>query len=284
VHLASADGVQATGSGVTTKVSSNQRPIGAFEMAKLTQEQIRDRAVKIVHGEKEGIRYSALVQRIAKESPETPVNTIHGAVFDLDQRRSGSVAKPSRGLYVSATSRAEGTGASPTAPSSTPTPKEREFYDSFAQWLQGEMEEVTEAHVFGGNAMKSKWGTPDVLGVYKPRRRDFVPFNLEIVSAEVKIDPSQSVVAFGQAAAYRLFSSKTYLVMPRTISSEDGDRLDALAMLFGIGLVFFDLDPAKPNFTIRTRAQRATPDAYYVNEFAKRLHQHDEDLFDKLFG
>ena len=116
------------------------------------------------------------------------------------------------------------------------------------------------------------------------RKRDFIPFNLEIVSAEIKIDPSQSVIAFGQAAAYRLFSSKTYLVMPRTISDEDKDRLDALAMLFGIGLVFFDLDPVKPAFTIQTRAQRAAPDVYYVNEFAKRLHEHDEDLFEKLFG
>ena len=69
-------------------------------MPKLTQEQIRDRGCEIVAGEKDGIRYSALVARISKESPETPVNTIHGSVYDLDQKRPLKVAKPSRGLFV----------------------------------------------------------------------------------------------------------------------------------------------------------------------------------------
>lgn len=248
-------------------------------MPKLTQEQIRDRACEIIEGAgAEGIRYTQLVKRIAAESPETPLNTIHGSVWDLDQRRAGRVSKPSRGLFVAATS---GPVGQPPAP---PTPKEAEFYGGFAQWLQGELEEVTEAVALGGNAMKGKWGTPDVLGVYKARRRDLVPFNLEIVSAEIKTDPSQAVVAFGQAASYRLFSSKVYLVMPRTIQGEDADRLDALAMLFGIGLVFFDLDPHNPNFTIQARAQRSSPDVYYVNQFAKRLQEHDVALFDKLFG
>ena len=90
--------------------------------------------------------------------------------------------------------------------------------------------------------MKTKWGTPDVIGVYKPLASNLIKFPLEIVSAEIKIDPQTPVVAFGQAVAYRLFSSKSYVVMPSTLTEEDQSRLDALCMLFGIGFVLFDLD------------------------------------------
>jgi len=104
------------------------------------------------------------------------------------------------------------------------------------------------------------------------------------VSAEIKIDPQAPVVAFGQAVAYRLFSSKTYVVMPRKLGEEDLDRLESLCMLFGVGLVLFDLDKASPKFTIRVRAQRYSPDMFYVNEFADRLKQYDAHVFEELFG
>jgi hypothetical protein len=54
--------------------------------------------------------------------------------------------------------------------------------------------------------------------------------------------------------------------------------------LFGVGLVLFDLDKDNPNFEIRMRAQRSSPDMFYVNEFADRLKSHDPDKFQKLFG
>jgi hypothetical protein len=55
-------------------------------------------------------------------------------------------------------------------------------------------------------------------------------------------------------------------------------------MLFGVGLVVFDLDPAVPDFRIRVRAQRYSPDMFYVNEFADRLRLHDAEVFQELFG
>ena len=61
-------------------------------------------------------------------------------------------------------------------------------------------------------------------------------------------------------------------------------RLEALCMLFGIGLVVFDVDLKSPNFTIRVRAQKYSPDMFYVNEFARRLNQHDPGLFEELFS
>ena len=68
------------------------------------------------------------------------------------------------------------------------------------------------------------------------------------------------------------------------MTEEDKDRLESLCMLFGVGLVLFDLDKDNPNFEIRMRAQRFSPDMFYVNEFADRLKAHDPDTFQKLFG
>ncbi len=103
------------------------------------------------------------------------------------------------------------------------------------------------------------------------------------MSAEIKIDPQAPVVAFGQAVAYRLFSAKTYAAMPSTLTEEDQSRLESLSMLFGVGLVLFDLDKTNPRFSIRVRAQRFSPDMFYVNEFAERLKLHDSEVFEQLF-
>jgi len=130
--------------------------------------------------------------------------------------------------------------------------------------------------------LKQKWGTPDVIGVYKPLPSDRIKFDHEVISVEIKVDPQSPVVAFGQAIAYRLFSTKTYIAMPDTIAREDLDRLEALCMLFGVGLVLFTLDAEQPNFLIRVRAQRFSPDMYFVNEFADQLHRHDKALFNRL--
>ena len=64
---------------------------------------------------------------------------------------------------------------------------------------------------------------------------DMIQFPIEIVTAEIKISPQAPVVAFGQAVAYRLFSAKTYIVMPTTLAPENLDRLKSLCMLFGVG-------------------------------------------------
>jgi len=55
-------------------------------------------------------------------------------------------------------------------------------------------------------------------------------------------------------------------------------------MLFGIGLVMFDSDPNRPEFRIRVRAQRFSPDMFYVNEFADRLRTHNPGVFEDLFA
>jgi hypothetical protein len=85
-----------------------------------------------------------------------------------------------------------------------------------------------------------------VVRIYKPLASNLIKFPIEIVSAEIKIDPQAPVVAFGQSVAYRLFSTKTYVAMPRTLTEEDQSRLESLCMLFGVGLVIFDLNRDAP--------------------------------------
>jgi hypothetical protein len=255
-------------------------------MAKLNVQQIKERGRAIVAENPGGIRYGALVERINTESPETPKNTIAGSVWNLDALYPAEIIKPSRGLFkpISAGGdEAVVVGATEqTAPSGTKV-HESDFYEPFAQWLKNDLDEVTDVAPLGGAGMRSKWGTPDVVGVYKPLAGQLIKFPLEIISAEIKIDPQAPVVAFGQAVAYRLFSSKTYVAMPTSLTEEDQSRLESLCMLFGVGLVLFDVDKNNPRFSIRVRAQRFSADMFYVNEFAERLKLYDATVFEQLF-
>ena len=243
---------------------------------KLSVKEIQAAAVDIVREHPGGIRYSALVNEIHLRNPETPVNTIHGSVWNLDAVRPSEVRKPSRGLYVPV-----GAAEAPEPPK--PRVREEEFYESFGDWLRSELDEVTDVVPLGGAAFRAKWGTPDVLGVYKPLASNLVKFPLELVAGEVKVAPSEAITAFGQAVAYRLFAAKTYIAMSSGIPEDDLDRLESLCQLFGVGLALFDPAPKAPNYQIRVRAQRFSADMFYVNELADRLRSQDPETFEKLF-
>jgi len=251
-------------------------------MAKLSTNEIRELAVKIVSQNPDGIRYSSLHRKIVELHPETPKKTIDGSIWDLDAKRSDAVEKPVRGLFKPIPAR--GAVSRPTESTAKTRMKEEEFYQPFAEFLKNELGECTASAPLGGASMKLKWGTPDVVGVYRPLKRDLIQFPPEIVAAEVKTDPSQSVTGFGQAVAYRLFAAKSYLVLPKSIDLEDQDRVEAMCMILGLGLILFTLDPTAPEFDIRMRAQRFMPDMFFVNQFADRLKEFDGHLFDDLFG
>src|SRR5713226_7935227 len=71
-------------------------------MAKLNVQQIRNLAKSIIAQKPGGIRYSALIQAISQQAPETPKNTIVGSVWNLDALFPNEIAKPSRGLFTPA--------------------------------------------------------------------------------------------------------------------------------------------------------------------------------------
>ena len=256
-------------------------------MAKLTVQQIRNLARSLIAENPGGIRYSVLVDRIRQRTPETPKNTVHGSVWNLDALFPNEITKPSRGLFTPVAKSGNDTvvvGSTEQVAATGIKVQESDFYEPFAQWLKNDLDEVTEVASLGGAGLKSKWGTPDVIGIYKPLASNLIKFPVEIVSAEIKIDQQVPVVAFGQAIAYRLFSTKTYIAMPTSLTEEDQSRLESLCMLFGVGLVLFDLNKDAPQFSIRVRAQRFSPDMFYVNEFADRLKHYDAEIFEELFG
>jgi hypothetical protein len=250
-------------------------------MAVFTVKQIQDFAIDLLSKSPQGMRFRELCDAILAASPDSNTNTVGTQVVMLVTDRPSDVKKPARGLYL----HAKFAEPPELAPSLKPSAgAEKDYYESFALWISKEKEEVTEARALGGSSLKQKWGTPDVVGVYRNRFGDLVKFPPEYMAAEVKIDASQSIVAFGQAVAYRLFAHRAYIVLPRTVSQEDRDRTVALGLLLGIGVVFFDLNPTNPNYSLDVRAQRHDPDPFYLNEFARTLHQSDRSLAETLFG
>jgi len=243
------------------------------------KEKIVEKALELLEGNPDGLRYSVLVKEVSKAMPEVPVNTIHGTVWDLEVQLSSKIYKPSRGLYRLVKFKPEDVVSGTLEP---PVPKtkyikEEDFYNLFADWLVNEIEDCTKAMALGGNKFKDKWGTPDVIGKNESKRSDIIPGPIEIVSAEIKTDANQLITAFGQTCSYRLFSHKVYLVVPRNSPQDDIARLDSLCMVFGIGLILFNPENAEnPEFEIRVRAIKHDADMYYVNKNMKLI---EKELF-----
>jgi hypothetical protein len=241
-------------------------------------EEIKSTALKILQSNPSGIRYADLVRKIAEELPHIPVNTIHGNVWNLETRLPADVYKPARGVFRHVVFRDEEVIEEQKPPAEVERIREEVFYRPFADWLVNETEECTKAIPLGRNKFKDKWGTPDVIGKRAPRASDIIKFPIEIVSAELKVDTRDLITAFGQACSYKLFSHKSYLVIPRNSPEADISRLDALCLIFGIGLVLFDSsNPNEPQFDIKVRPLKHDPDMFYVNENMKWI---EDELFE----
>lgn len=250
--------------------------------------------MKVLEAHPNGIRWIDLLRSVGADAPDTPPNSIHGAVHNLLTTRTSEIVKVARGTYQLAKYVAEDSAAvkaQERATDATPvvaeTPgseslTEQDFYDSFAEWLV-ENDEATVASKLGGNGLAGKWGTPDVIGVLKPRGQDIFKFEPQIVTAEIKAVPSQPVVAFGQAVAYRLFSHKSFIVVPRQTTSDDMNRLTSLCSIHGVGLVTFKLDKDQPEYSIVVLPAIAAPDMFYVNSMLERLKANEPALLNLLF-
>jgi hypothetical protein len=239
--------------------------------------QIKKIAFEILENTPEGIRYSDLARRIL-EHGEFNKNTINGATWDLDIQYPDKIYKPDRGVFRLLKFK-ENITVQPDAQVTTKTTKkkaikEEDYYKPFADWLVNELEECTNAIELGGNIFRDKWGTPDVIGVRESKRSDIVQFPTEIVAGEIKIDSNGLITAFGQACAYKIFSHKSYIVVPNNSQIEDITRLDTLCRQFGIGLILFDCNnPEDPNFEIRARAVKHEPDMFFVNKNLKIIEE-----------
>jgi hypothetical protein len=264
-------------------------------MAKLNRKQIQDRAHELLEQSPNGLRWGRILNEIHLSEPETPPNSIHGAIQNLFTS-SEEIVKVARGTYrlrkyveedaidslAAEEALTEESVVADTAGVGKVNVTEQGFYASFAEWLV-ENDEATVAVELGGSSLGGKWGTPDVLGVLKPRAQDIFRFEPQIVSAEIKATPSQPVVAFGQAVAYRLFSHKSYIVVPCTTSEDDMARLKALCSIHGVGLITFTLNIDAPDYTIIVLAVQANPDMFYVNTMLKRLEATSPSILNRLF-
>lgn len=243
-------------------------------------ERIKNKAFELLQQHPEGLRYSELRDKIQASDPAFNGNTINGSIWNLDIAFPEKVYKPSKGLFRLLVFRDQEQDVSTTSTLSVPVAnkiKEEDFYSPFADWLKNEIEDVTHAIPLGGSKFKDKWGTPDVIGKKEPRRSDVIKGPTEIVSAEIKTDSNQLITAFGQTCAYKLFSHKAYLVVPKQSADDEISRLDSLCQIFGIGLVTFDsMKPANPDFRILVRPSKHEPDLFYTNKYMARI---EEDLF-----
>jgi len=247
-----------------------------------SREKIVKKVLELLDNHPDGLHYSALVREISKIMPGIPINTIHGTVWDVDVQNPSRIYKPSRGLFRLSRFKSEDFSSLTSAAATSKSKqsmiiKEEGFYEPFADWLVNEIEDCTKAIALGKNKFKDKWGTPDVIGKNESKRSDIIQAPIEIVAAEIKTDINQLITAFGQTCSYRLFSNKAYLVIPRNSPQDEIARLDSLCMVFGIGLILFNIeDVDNPDFDIRVRAIKHDPDMYYVNKYMKLI---EEELF-----
>lgn len=241
-------------------------------------EKIIKKAIEIFKKASSGVRYSELVRYINEELPEENINNIHGALFSfkqkIDKGEIKEIIRPERGYYIFKENL-----ETEDLIKETKGVRENDFYQSFAEYLVDDLGECTKAISLGGNRFQDRWGTPDVLGVYDFNKTDPIQPQSEIISAEIKLDINQLIIAFGQACSYKLFSHKVYLVIPKD-AEKDILRVESLCQKFGLGLILFDKNNFKnPTFEIRTRAQKSEPDYFYVNKYLRLLGDDLRKLF-----
>lgn len=260
-----------------------RRTLWGDDMAKFNRKQIQKAAVEFLKTKESGTRWTDILRFVQEQTPETPPNSIQGAVHNLISN-SSDIEKVGRGVYrlVEFGQSSDGETRGPDE-SASDGHSEADFYEPFAEWLTTVAGDANVAIPLGGNWLRGKWGTPDVLGVMKPLSDDLLKFDTQIVAAEIKKTPSDTVTAFGQAVAYRLFAHKSYIVVPNDTSADDTARLKALCSVHGLGLVTFDVDPSRPEFEQHVAPVLGVPDMFYANRMVHQLRQANRDTYRQLF-
>jgi hypothetical protein len=266
---------------VKFKAADEVLPVDRGRARQPAKESVIAKAQELIDASPQGKRYSELQRELEASFPHLRPKTIGAAISDFRLRLPKAYYMPVRGLYRNVRFNP---AIKDFPPDRAKTPKdaaikinEAVFYDLFSDWLVNGLEEATKAIPLGGRLFKDKWGTPDVIGVREAKRSEIIKFPTEIISAEIKLDVAELITAFGQCCSFKLFSHKSYLVVPSCASEEDIDRLESLAQIFGIGLVTFNRDdPKNPEFRTLARASRAEPEMFYANKYIRLV---EEKLF-----
>lgn len=235
---------------------------------KPTPQQIKDSIIDLLRNTSQGMRSTQIVRSVQKRLPGATHGQIIGKIRQLRRDHSSAVERLSRGLYHYTTLNNKKDVVESKDHKEERGNDESVFYKPFTEYLESE-EECTKAKVLGGNRLGYKWSTPDVLGVNKSDEFDAIKHSTEIISAEIKVqtDSQSLITAFGQACAYKLFSHKVYIVVPKTSPIQDIDRIESLCLIFGIGLILFDpQNRSVETFDKRVWAVKHEPDFSYVND------------------
>jgi hypothetical protein len=244
--------------------------------------KIEESANRILEEYSNGLSFTELKNKISSERSDLGISTIHTQIPFLPKNNPETYYQPARGIYRLTKFKEDGEveELKPTVKSEKKT-LEKDYYELFVKFITEEiygLEECTKAMSLGGASNKLKYATPDVIGIFESKRTDVFTFPPEFVSAEIKApngDPA--IVGIGQACAYKLFSHKSYLVVPKL--PDEMERIESLCILFGLGLVFINptKDPNKDDpgeiFELKVRAQKTEPDYYWLN---KMIHENDE--------
>jgi hypothetical protein len=101
------------------------------------------------------------MEEISQQSPETPKNTIAGAVWNLQAVFPSEISKPTRGVFVAADEVENDTvsiGKTEQITSPGDKVKEVDFYEPFGNWLKNDLGEVTVVAPLGGAGAEIKMG------------------------------------------------------------------------------------------------------------------------------
>ena len=242
----------------------------------------------------EGMRAKTLADEIYRKLPDDRHNSIWAQlsmVTDAHPNKFHKVSEPGAAYYFLSTagniemplprgtSKPLSSRKTNSRASTSRKFSEKDYYKPFARYLEygddDNLNVCTKAIPLGRNVFGNQWNTPDVIGLFKPRANDVIDFSTEVVSTEIKIDGTQVMNGFGQACAYRLFSHRIYLVIPKTAKVT---RIEELCRVLGLGLVYLDTEAAEKQgeiinsmFDAQLLAQKHEPNMFYVNEYLKKI-------------
>lgn len=226
-----------------------------------------------------GACYSEILQFLKEKLPGVSEKTLRGAIcnYRKDRQEKKKVVVPRIGLYILSIYYNQ-----QSLPTERQT-KQKNFYEKsefylayeLANYLTNELKECTRTIILRYNEFQDKFGTPDILGIYKSpelNELDLIKLPLEIISAKINIDQNQLINSLGQCCAYKIFSHKVYLCIPKQTENEIILKIQSICSRFGIGLITFDKDNIEnPNFRIIIKATKSEPDYFYVNDYIAKL-------------